>query len=548
MSSTPSHITPKPENFRMRGAGALDPDDYVIAWFATSKVEAEAALDLLDERHEGLFPFSILDCSATLLAGRMCGLNIVIATGRGEPEDTREQGQESLLKLAKRIKGFFPNLLVGLVTGIVTPVPDLTQTLSPDIRLGDVLVGLLEGEKDERIAYHLSRETDEELPRPDRGFKRRITNKAVQEAICEIDLQSPNYTHKFFHYYGAMKTRKHKSGKYDDPGQNADISYRINADGIEESIRRAPRPSGRRTRVWHGPIQPGKYYATQDTRFWSRFEQAHTMETRLPVYVIRGVCDYGDGHDNEKWQPYASAMATAYAKTVLDKITLLEWEVLVTPTSGFERSDTGRGYNLRPRRLHREISSRLDSAYTSLHSNATGVEQQELASEPFKGVLKPSFLFTIFHRSTLMSVVLLFGLLGGVMMALAVNQTRNPVCNPTRDTLVTDDGFWTMLSQLSFLVLTVYCTLYPVILRSKRREALIDKFWFVILLFTSFATALAAVAAYPITWKAATILSCVSSLAQAVSTAQLANSLEPVTGNEYLPRSGTLELEELRSR
>ena len=48
-------------------------------------------------------------------------------------------------------------------------------------------------------------------------------------------------------------------------------------------------------------------------------EAAGTMN-RIPVGVIRGVCDYGDEHKNEQWQPYAAAMAAAYAKAVLAQI------------------------------------------------------------------------------------------------------------------------------------------------------------------------------------------------------------------------------------
>ncbi|KAM3446821.1 hypothetical protein MY3296_009321 [Beauveria thailandica] len=39
--------------------------------------------------------------------------------------------------------------------------------------------------------------------------------------------------------------------------------------------------------------------------------------TCIPVGVVRGVCDYGDEHKNKRWQPYAAAMAAAYAKAVL---------------------------------------------------------------------------------------------------------------------------------------------------------------------------------------------------------------------------------------
>ncbi len=41
---------------------------------------------------------------------------------------------------------------------------------------------------------------------------------------------------------------------------------------------------------------------------------------RIPVGVICGVYDYGDPHKNKEWQPYAAAMAAAYAKAVLQEI------------------------------------------------------------------------------------------------------------------------------------------------------------------------------------------------------------------------------------
>ncbi|KAI6777617.1 uncharacterized protein J7T54_004900 [Emericellopsis cladophorae] len=40
-------------------------------------------------------------------------------------------------------------------------------------------------------------------------------------------------------------------------------------------------------------------------------EAAGTMN-RIPVGVIRGVCDYGDEHKNKEWQAHAAAMAGAY--------------------------------------------------------------------------------------------------------------------------------------------------------------------------------------------------------------------------------------------
>lgn len=40
------------------------------------------------------------------------------------------------------------------------------------------------------------------------------------------------------------------------------------------------------------------------------------MDT-LPCLVIRGICYYADSHKNKIWQPYAAAVAAAYAKELL---------------------------------------------------------------------------------------------------------------------------------------------------------------------------------------------------------------------------------------
>ncbi|KAL2859969.1 uncharacterized protein BJX67DRAFT_368375 [Aspergillus lucknowensis] len=49
--------------------------------------------------------------------------------------------------------------------------------------------------------------------------------------------------------------------------------------------------------------------------------EAAGIMNEIPVGNIRGVCDYGDERKNKDWQPYAAAMAAAFAKAVLSEIT-----------------------------------------------------------------------------------------------------------------------------------------------------------------------------------------------------------------------------------
>ncbi|KAK8145700.1 hypothetical protein G3M48_004103 [Beauveria asiatica] len=80
------------------------------------------------------------------------------------------------------------------------------------------------------------------------------------------------------------------------------------------------------TRVWYEPIGYGDELmknARKRNELRDRYNiiglgmEAAGIMTCIPVGVIRGVCDYGDEHKNKQWQPYAAAMAAAYAKAVL---------------------------------------------------------------------------------------------------------------------------------------------------------------------------------------------------------------------------------------
>jgi len=60
--------------------------------------------------------------------------------------------------------------------------------------------------------------------------------------------------------------------------------------------------------------------------------EAAGLMNSFPCLVIRGICDYADSHKNKKWQPYAAATASAYAKELLSIIAAVE--VVETRTIG----------------------------------------------------------------------------------------------------------------------------------------------------------------------------------------------------------------------
>ncbi|KAL5043123.1 nucleoside phosphorylase domain-containing protein [Aspergillus fruticulosus] len=52
--------------------------------------------------------------------------------------------------------------------------------------------------------------------------------------------------------------------------------------------------------------------------------EAAGLMDNFPCLVIRGICDYADSHKNKSWQPYAAAVASAYAKELLSVIPVIQ--------------------------------------------------------------------------------------------------------------------------------------------------------------------------------------------------------------------------------
>jgi hypothetical protein len=171
----------------------------------------------------------------------MCGHNIVIATLSA----SQEYGTGSAAALASQVKSFFLNLWFGLLVGVTAGLPNLSQSPSLDIRLGDVLVGLPSGESARLIAYDLGKETGSD------GFQLlrfgqvlANTETIVRSAIGSIKLMALNDTEAFLPYYERIKYKEHTNGTFIDRGQEHDKLYK---DGTEHLVERERRPNSKRT-------------------------------------------------------------------------------------------------------------------------------------------------------------------------------------------------------------------------------------------------------------------------------------------------------------
>jgi hypothetical protein len=174
----------------------LNPEKYIVAWIAPLEIEALAALKMLDNRHRGRFPVRRGD-EYIFHAGDMYGHNIIIATLPA----SQEYGTGSAASLAGQLKKTFPNLWFGLLVGVAAGLPDLSRTPARDIRLGDVLVGLPEGESAGLIAYDLGKETNYRFEPLRFGQVLSPTEEIVRSAIGAIKVDWPNEAQIFRPYY-----------------------------------------------------------------------------------------------------------------------------------------------------------------------------------------------------------------------------------------------------------------------------------------------------------------------------------------------------------
>jgi nucleoside phosphorylase len=302
----------------------LDPNLYTVAWIAPLEIEARAALHMLDNRHRGRFPWSY-GYDYLFHAGDINRHNVIVAT----LPSGQDYGTGSAAALASQMKTFFPNIRFGLLVGIAAGLPNLLRSPPRDIRLGDVLVGLPDGENAGLIAYDLGKETKNGVQPLHYGHALAKTETIVRSAIGNIKIESPDDINVFLPFYKSIQNKQHANGTFLDPGQDRDELYAVDKDGLERIVKRERRPDTKRVRVWYGPIGSGeklmknakKRNELRDKHNVIGLEmEAAGIMNQIPVGVIRGVCDYGDEHKNEEWQPYAAAMAAAYAKAVLVEI------------------------------------------------------------------------------------------------------------------------------------------------------------------------------------------------------------------------------------
>ncbi|KAF7533402.1 hypothetical protein G7054_g7087 [Neopestalotiopsis clavispora] len=310
---------------------AKTPNDYTVAIVCAIEFEMSAVRYMLDEEHPRL-PSSHGDSNNYIL-GKLCGHHVVLACLPGN------QGKSAAAIVATNLDRTFPSIKWRFLAGIGGGVPSERN----DIRLGDVVVSMPEGEYGGVVQYDLGKDTDN-------GFKLKGFLSAppprLRSAVINMRSDHRAKDNKIEEFVAQMLKSNRRLKVYRRPAGDSDIlfdpGYAHPADRPSCNSCDTSQVIARPPREWDGPEIHYGLIASGDRVMRSAvkrdlcvrnvgdilcFEmEAAGMSTDLPYIVIRGISDYADSHKNDAWQHYAAAAAAAVTKEFL---TYLEPEAAV---------------------------------------------------------------------------------------------------------------------------------------------------------------------------------------------------------------------------
>ncbi|KAJ6258209.1 hypothetical protein Dda_7128 [Drechslerella dactyloides] len=306
----------------------LSKSDYSVGWICAISIELAAVLAILDDTHSQ--PDVAGSDTNVYTFGRIGRHNVVIAC--------LPEGRYSIARagiVAAHMRSTFPRLRFGLMVGVGGGAPSEEN----DIRLGDLVVSQPSGVSGGVVQYDFGKAMENgefvrtgSLNAPPSILLSAVASiKARNQA--ELGKKISDTAEKVgekdmrFHYPGPDTDRlfradyKHvtSEGRHNDTCRSCDASKAVSRPerqyhhpyihyGIIASGNQVMRDGVKRRRI-----------STQTGALCFEMEAAGLMDD-FPCLVIRGVCDYSDGHKNKRWQPYSALIAAIYAKELLLQI------------------------------------------------------------------------------------------------------------------------------------------------------------------------------------------------------------------------------------
>jgi len=331
-------------------ARALSPDEYTVGWICAIPDELGPARAMLDERHAPIESQPSYDDNIYIL-GSIGKHNIAIAC-------LPEYGVANAATAAKSMQATFRSLRFGLMVGVGGGIPGTWN----DIRLGDIVVSLPTEQGGGVIQYDMGRREKDgfrrigslnkpptllrsAIPnlRTERGLPKNLSRMVAdawkKDATADSDDDSGDEEENEWRYPGVGQDILFKADfDHEDGLATCDACANQEASVIERPARKNTHPL-----VHYGNIASGNSVmknaaqrdelAKKESVICFEMEAAGLMDNLLvlflsklqwkiliscsPCLVIRGISDYCDSHKNWQWQPYAAAVAAAYAKRLL---------------------------------------------------------------------------------------------------------------------------------------------------------------------------------------------------------------------------------------
>ncbi|KAK2783844.1 hypothetical protein FQN53_008905 [Emmonsiellopsis sp. PD_33] len=308
----------------------LSPSDYTVACICPMGVELAPMEAMLDQIHATLPTKG----DNTYTFGFLGGHNIVVAV-------MPEPGNNRAASVATQLLNDFRSIRFALLVGVAGGIPEEDN----DIRLGDIVVSKPTGQSGGVIQFDMGKVLEG-------GQFQRTGQLNKPPAILSANVQKLKARHlrkgsQILSYFNAMLDENpHMRLEYQHPS----VQHGLLSE--PELIHQGGNTCGSPQILPHTPsMNPGPrvHYGTigssntvikdpvtrdnlgQDMGILCVEMEAAGLMDAFPCLVIRGICDYADSHKNKRWQPYAAAMAAAYAKELLMIIPAQE-EVKATPS------------------------------------------------------------------------------------------------------------------------------------------------------------------------------------------------------------------------
>ena len=321
---------------------------YTVGIVCAIEFEMSAVRYMLDKEHVRLRrkPGE----STLYILGELSGHNVVLAGLPGS------QGKGAAAAVAKDMARTFPSIELRLMVGIGGGVPSKTN----DIRLGDVVVSMPDGQHGGVVQYDLGKNTEEgfvmkgflwpppEILRSAVGIMRsdhRISKNKIPEFLLAM-FQKSDDLRISYQRPPAESDELFESGYHHI--RNQATCGQCNRTKVVQRAPREPIP-----KIHYGLIASGDQVmrsATNAAEIDGRvvgdimcFEmEAAGITTEYSCIAIRGISDYADSHKNDAWQHYAAAAAAGCAKELLSYVDPPEPSI-TTAAVGQHGSDSSTG-------------------------------------------------------------------------------------------------------------------------------------------------------------------------------------------------------------